>query len=303
MGDKDDGKMWGNPLLVPECFQAFHKQAGHDKVQEWLSVKDWIITRERMLMLRKFNEMDPPPQTWGIHTGKINVDEERTTLYVHIEKSSSSTMGDVATSQGLNQTLTIPGKVNHADCGFTVVRNPIDRFVSAYYMINGLLYPRGNSSGIDCVRNLKFWTITTEPERFHAFVDQMTDPSQSWDFIHCGPNVHAISQTQLLSIAQNELQFILKTENLKDQFNSIARLCPNLQELDEFPHANKGSRPTSDPGFYEMMDMVGNERGRPAWKGMDEKTWKKLRDYYAQDFICFGYTPTFQEEVYLAKQN
>ena len=45
-----------------------------------------------------------------------------------------------------------------------------------------------------------------------------------------------------------------------------------------------------------MMDMV-NERRRPAWKGIDQKTYQTLVDFYKQDFECFGYEPDFEKDV------
>merc|ERR1712098_297862 len=265
-----------------------------------------------MLRNQALNKEHQPPIVWGMTGNKIYKNADNTTQYMRIDKSASATMVKVLIPQGLDHlVITNPGDINHADCGFTVVRNPIERFVSAYYTVNSLLYVDYVNNRIHpgCFESLRFWSITTEPQRFHAFIKQMTDEQEGYDFISCDPSSfdiisHVISQTQLLSVAQNELHFVLKAEELQSQFNSIARLCPNLEEVETFPHINQGGYggyeglpESSTLGYFEMMDMVGNEHDRPAWKGMDEKTWRILTQHYKQDFICFGYDPVYRNDV------
>ena len=71
-------------------------------------------------------------------------------------------------------------------------------------------------------------TSRHEPERLHAFIEQMVDPNGGFAFITTDPLFHIISQTQILSVAQVDLQFVLKAETLQNGYNFLAQeLCPD----------------------------------------------------------------------------
>ena len=115
--------------------------------------------------------------------------------------------------------------------------------------------------------------FSNEPARLHSFIEQMVDPQSGFEFLTTDPVFHLISQTHILSVAQVDLQFVLKAEKLDTAYNFLAKkLCPDsLKIVDELPRVNRNRSP------------------RPELKGLDEDTLNLLRRHYKQDSDCFGY--------------
>merc|ERR1712228_1158364 len=61
--------------------------------------------------------------------------------YYHIEKSGSSSIGSGILNQfNFSNSYFSENLISSTKCGFTFVRHPIFRFLSAYYTVNRLIY-------------------------------------------------------------------------------------------------------------------------------------------------------------------
>eukprot|EP01084_Bolivina_argentea_P165061 286849_1 len=66
----------------------------------------------------------------------------------------------------------------HAQCGFTFVREPVDRFISGYYTVNRLIYghnidPKKGKYQHEQV--FSWWNVSGEPARITAFVNDLVE--------------------------------------------------------------------------------------------------------------------------------
>lgn len=145
--------------------------------------------------------------------------------------------------------------------------------MSGYHTVNDVLKREIRLHGVSKFAHLRFVNITDEPARFHTFVDEMMDPQHGFEFVSTPPVFHVMSQTQILSVSQVDLQFILKAEHLETAYNFMAKeLCPHsLNAVDSLPTVNVNKSP------------------RPEWTGLDEKTLQRLFQHFKQDYDCFGY--------------
>ena len=112
-------------------------------------------------------------------------------VYYHMPKcASSSTASMLADHFDFKQQWVDGPDTNHApvhtQCGFTFVRNPIERFISGYYTINNMLYRElKDENGRKTFSNhtnekykdYKFIRVIGEPQRFETYIEEMfADP-------------------------------------------------------------------------------------------------------------------------------
>eukprot|EP01084_Bolivina_argentea_P048798 89843_1 len=184
------------------------------------------------------------------------------------------------------------------DCAFSVVRDPMSRFISAYYTINWYEYRNVHSK----VTNFSFWNIHGEPQRFRAFVDDLI--KNPFEFVRHGMLNHVISQTQILSLAPVDFNYILRVKHFKDQLKLLAK--PEFCGEDAFnslifKHQMKSEggfgRGYNDKTYSEYMDFKSyqNHSLLPAWYALDYETWHKITEYYKQDYACLAFKPNFEE--------
>lgn len=248
----------------------------------------------------------PPINVWLIRKSKYQRNNK--TIYYNIEKSASSTISRLMQKyNNMEQKVIIYNRndniINNTICGFTVVRNPINRFISGYYTVNYLLYKLQNESIIPSY--IKFWKIHKEPERFRMFVNELIE--LKWDFIKISYLSHLVTQTQILTIGKSKLDFVLKFEDMINQYNFIAKNkieCGlNVINEIEWPSRMKNygrskyNREDYNESYFDKYrEMMGlqyynevNNSILPAWNAMNKETYDKIYEYYKQDFICFDY--------------
>ena len=142
-------------------------------------------------------------------TGK-GFNNTQTTSYFNIEKSASSTTTTYLQRQSgeykFEQNIIDSNTLVISNCSFTFVRDPLQRFVSAYYTVNRLMWDVENHpervqdhEHIATLRHLfKFLSVEGEPERFRAFVDDLSIESL---FIFGSRHLqHMMSQSAILSL-------------------------------------------------------------------------------------------------------
>eukprot|EP01083_Nonionella_stella_P220525 788896_1 len=163
----DNGIIYGNPLLLPQCRNALHSDLPRNSdLNNFINENEWILTQERLSRAI----LDDHTPTFLMDQAKIhhtlrNTNETiNNATYVNIEKSASSVMSEVAKRMNMTQQAVTPGDYVQTLCGFTFVRNPISRFVSGYYSVHGWVLDYGNPNpAAEQVKQLRFWNITTEP--------------------------------------------------------------------------------------------------------------------------------------------
>ena len=296
----DNHIIFGNPLLTVQCRNALYSRPSDSTadVRRHLSPSNWILTRER-LSKTSINISGK----WflnEVRSSETMTNRNNTARYINIAKSASTSMMKLMRStNSMEYTIITEGQYHPSACGFSVVRNPISRFVSGYYTTNLLLLQRD----FGVWRNeFKFLEIKKEPERFRAYVDEMVE--KGYGFVGCPPAFHVASQTQIISVAQIDLQFILRVEHdLQTSYNLIAsEYCDGMLSVtDELMRMNKQQSAignTSDELYTKPLGIdkiVGVMM--PAWYALDRPTWSKLVEWFKQDYICFGYTPDYEREV------
>lgn len=143
----------------------------------------------------------------------------------------------------------------HGAYKFTVVREPIDRFVSGYYFLNqnrDYLEPDGRSKQIP-------W-----PRDIHQCIDQMWTGEKP---VH-ETNVVYYEQWSFLTDLGGQIRMnkIARYENLEADWALISNAI--FGEVKFLPHRNK---------------TVGKR------SVLDESDRRKLRDIYSVDYEAFGY--------------
>lgn len=121
--DDDRGMIWGNPLLIPKCFQSLH----HD-----IDSTEWLMTRERIL-----KHQSTGSHKYGngflIRRAKQQTDGNGT-RYLNIEKSASSTMTKVSTEiNGMKSGKVRAGRYYPGHC---VIRLQTPYTLTSYVMFH-----------------------------------------------------------------------------------------------------------------------------------------------------------------------
>ena len=155
-------------------------------------------------------------------------------VYYHMPKcASSSTAGMLSDHFDFKQQWYDGPPSNHetvyTQCGFTFVRNPIERFISGYYTINNMLWREClDDNGVKTFTNhtvqkykeYDFIGIIGEPQRFEAYIDTMfTDP---YHFGKVLPFRHTGSQMFFMSTWHgSDIHFWGRVEKYEDHFNQL----------------------------------------------------------------------------------
>ncbi len=142
----------------------------------------------------------------------------------------------IAVSENIN--------VVQSRCSFTFVRDPMTRFISGYYTLNGLLWLslKERFSNIDNDTFLQFelpWnqrrrhkfvsfaSIKGEPQRVERFVQEMT--ANPYWFTRLWQFDHVQSQSEILSVyfgrLESAMHFVGKQERMKDHWTELTRIC------------------------------------------------------------------------------
>eukprot|EP01084_Bolivina_argentea_P161548 281218_1 len=228
-------------------------------------------------------------------------------FYYHIEKSGSSSIAAILRTFGFSQTFVSENWISSTKCGFTFVRDPIKRFISGYYTVNRLIYQR-NIPGKFIITyphpyKYKWYNITSEPERFTQFVDDLME--FEFEFVNETPLEHLMSQTSILSVTQGDIHFIGRLKQLKLHWNELRKFCNN-SNIKQFPDEdynwmkNFGVDKFNKTEYFEyvkMMDLLSWESDDilPPYIAIANSydLYYKIVNYYKQDYICFGFEHNF----------
>eukprot|EP01083_Nonionella_stella_P037824 103082_1 len=232
-------------------------------------------------------------------------------FYYHIEKSGSSTIRLILDEMGFETSFVSENWRTSTKCGFTFVRDPIDRFISGYYTVNRLIYER-NIPGKYIITyahpyKYKWYNISNEPQRFTQFVDDLMQ--HRFAFVKDSPLEHIMSQTAILSVTQSDIHFIGRLNKLKQHWHELYDFCNSnnhqWQRLhdqieDVMVHFGvEGFNRTKDMHYLEMMDLVDWKSGDllPPYMAIANNydLYHKLISYYKQDYICFGFQHDFKQ--------
>merc|ERR1711879_121101 len=117
----------------------------------------------------------------------------------------------------------------YTNCGFTFVRNPIERFISGYYTINNMLWRevRDNNDRktfqnhtVEKWDRYKFVRIIGEPQRFEMYLEEMM--ASPYHFGKTLPFRHTGSQMYFLSSWYgSDIQFFGRVEKMVDHWNEM----------------------------------------------------------------------------------
>eukprot|EP01083_Nonionella_stella_P095976 269594_1 len=235
-------------------------------------------------------------------------------MYYHIEKSGSSSIGHgILLGQKYNSSYVSENMMTHTECGFTFVREPISRFISAYYTINRLIYfhnlPGSFKIKYKHDRVFKWWNVHGEPQRVTTFVDDLME--NDYKFVVMSPLEHIMTQTGILSVAQNDIHFVGRLDKLREHWHELYEFCDSdlLDDMEqkEFGRMkNYGVKGVRDhPEYAKMMGIEDYWDGDilPAYKAIADNydLYHKIVQYYKQDFLCFGFEPnfdSFRQNVY-----
>ena len=237
-------------------------------------------------------------------------------FYYHIEKSGSSSIGQILKSSNFKQTFVSENWLSSTNCGFTFIRDPIERFISGYYTVNRLIYDR-NYPGRYIITyphpyKYKWYNITGEPQRFKQFVEDLME--YQWEFVDETPLQHIMSQIGILSITQADIHFIGRLNKIKTHWNKLYDLCAN-NNFTKYPtkqhhwmkkYGSAGLKGNEQYDKYlTMMDLKNWNKGDllPVYYiiAEDYNIYSKIVEYYKQDYVCFGFEHDFikfRERVY-----
>eukprot|EP01084_Bolivina_argentea_P051227 94221_1 len=236
--------------------------------------------------------------------------------YYHIPKTASSSIGGSILGKHMNFTMSFLNEnmIANVKCGFTFVREPIERFVSAYYTVNRLIYGHNLSPKKAKYKHdklFKWWNVSGEPDRINSFVEDLLD--NRYDFIETTPLEHISTQSGLLGIPQLDIHFIGKSNKLREHWKLLREYCDDKYIL-SMPDkkiqrmASYGTRHIDKEEFKsyaKMMDLDTYKDGDvlPGYIAIadDYQLYHKLVQYYKQDFVCFGFEPNyiaFRNKIY-----
>ena len=311
----------------------------------------YIWTREFISALTSSNCFEPktPIRT----TKDFYADQHYTNpdndipVFYHIPKCGSSSTAAM-TSELFNFTIHWqPGPDRMHDnirtkCGFAFIRDPIQRFISAYYTINKKIYREMKHefmSAPDRIPErfkdrLTFLTITGEPQRFLAFMDDLFREPDWWGIED--PLKHISSQSYFLSNWYgSDINFFGRVEHYGEHWRLLMNepdckwfrdLYHNHPEIElenyQVSHAlfhygtmgdgmwkarnDRQKEYIEALGMFDMLyKMYGRDRKKfnisehdvlpPAYYFLNESMYNQIVDFYYQDFVCFGYKPDFNE--------
>jgi len=353
-----DGYIIGNPLLQNECKNAIISQIP-DRLLEFfptllpdLFSKHWFVSRESYSTLFTHSHHKKHYKTHSKREGvqyysktKVQTpiakgfNNSRTTSYFNIEKSASSTTTTYLKRQTgeyeFEQNIIDSNTVVISNCSFTFVRDPLQRFVSAYYTVNRLMWDVENHPDrvedhrhIANLRHLfKFLSVEGEPERFRAFVDDLSIFESV--FIFGSRHLqHMMSQSAILSLPDlsrigksiewftdpssgqmNDRFFVGRVEQYEQHWRKLTEICDDIvmyeKDLQLMP--SYGARESLNQTYLKVMSLDTWKKGDilPAYHAIynDRDTFAKIVNFYYQDYVCFGYTPKMPDFYVPAEEN
>ena len=254
------------------------------------------------------------------------------TVYYHIPKCASSSTRQVLFNlggtrihwtqsmligyAGLNQQLfnNIPIK-----CGFTFIRHPLHRFISAYYTINLMIKQDINNPTKSSQEkrnlwknlqgNLKFMHFSLKTDRnkecflrIQMFINEVIYNSWKWidrykTYESRRIMEHIGTQTGhfLASFDNFDIDYFGRVEYYQQH---LTKLSLKMEECGYLHNITKENIP-------HLMDSNIHKSKIPHHKfnrtlvdvyyvlAIDQDLYNKLIDYYYQDFICFGYNMSY----------
>lgn len=178
-----------------------------------------------------------------------------------------------------------------------------------YYAINALIF-QSASSNSDKFKtfinsNFSFWNTKGEPQRFRAFVDDMSRYHYRFMKSHSALS-HLSSQAGLLGMAQiDTINFIGRLSKKVEHLAMLHKHCPSSVDLSQLSQLlttiDSGKMDNNIFGvakddsltidYRSMMSLPddGIPDLLPAFNAMNYDTWHKIVDYFWQDFVCFDY--------------
>ena len=328
----NDGYILGNPLRLKKCQNAIRSTINENirnKFPKLFEYKNthWFESRESLSAklihysnidetIKKYNDLRSKIQ----HSVRNGYNNDKSTTYFHIEKSASSSTQTHLQRQTHPYNFTGNFVKNNqkykSNCSFTFVRNPLTRFISGYYTVNRLfydtLYKKINiqegtpnwESAMLIKRKFKFLNVIGEPERFRAFVNDLS--TFQWVFVSGYRHLqHIMSQTGILTISNimnlghnisnNNIFFIGKVEEYNKHWNILSTICDDIQILNKDKELklmpSYGARDYLDKEYLEIMSLVDWKKGDilPAYKALDDVTFAQIINYFYQDYVCFNY--------------
>ena len=227
-------------------------------------------------------------------------------FYYHIPKTGSSSIGSMLMSWQYNRSFISENMISHTQCGFTFVREPISRFVSGYYTVNRLIYfhnlPGVSKKRYEHDKLFNWFNVSGEPARFTQFVEDLLE--FDYEFVETSPLEHMMTQSGILSIAQNDIHFVGKLHKMRDHWSRLHAFCDS-ELLQVYPKReysrmkNYGVHGIKEhPEYAKLMSLEDYEDGDllPAYKVVADSydLYHKIANYYKQDFVCFGFEMDYQ---------
>jgi len=190
-------------------------------------------------------------------------------VFVHIQKTAGTSItSDLANLGGCEYYYEKHSLINKLSpiynnyFKFCFVRNPWDRLVSWYNMIERL--PMGNNDFIDYIKK--------NANNFSEFLDA-TEIIDDTKETHYGNNFKSITINQFDFLTDKEgqlnIDFIGKMENLQEDYDKIKKILNLPTTL--LPHKNKGIQNTDYRKYYTESDT------------------QKVYDMYKKDIEYFKY--------------
>lgn len=219
------------------------------------------------------------------------------------------------------------------ECGFTFVRHPIHRFISAYYTLNFMLDYDLEKSTVkhphklrEMKESLKHWDMIDHChddfscfERLYVFVNQMVDESWKWinnyhNFLSSRVMEHvgSISGHFMAGFDGWNIDYVGKVEQFGEHWKLLSREITECSTgyLEKYWEDEDGRTSTKRKLKGDLGDGTAHKMKGAGQKGhyslnrtlvdayyalaMDRTIYDKLVEYYYQDFICFDYDMSFE---------
>jgi len=259
---------------------------------------------------RRTFERSPRSQACGMlhpYGGFIQSrDSQQPILYVEIPKTSSSTMkswiktfckdskygeGHFLHSRFTQMAPVLPNTL----LSFTVVREPLKRFLSGYGTIRHRALLKGKTASHSSSSKIQGALYSSdraaEIERFKSFVSIVVDEGAIMQARNDGKNDciwnHVLSQMWFIEMYPQPINFVLHVESLEEDIKILRRYLPVTLPLGSPTHKNsvEGSK---EPGFLKSDEYI---KSAPAAIQM-------VLEYLRQDYVCLQY-PIPNTEIHM----
>ena len=269
-----------NPFKLPKCRYALTLKYNLNPIQLLNKTNkchtfSGVITRENLDRIRDKPGGDkvicPMDQRSAIRTHQLQIEnlvydeppESNLTwltdiypVYFMIAKSGSTSILDYLRIYNKEYGYDKYGHIGHkiairdrvqninSPCSFTFVRDPVIRFISGYYTINGLLWLALKEKFSNIYNEtflrfeldyrtrkrqkfVRFAGIKGEPMRLKAFLSELK--SDSYAFTRLWQIDHIQTQSEILSIyfgkLKSKMHFIGKQERIKEHWSELVGIC------------------------------------------------------------------------------